>query len=108
MPIYLYFRQLIQLTKYINTINLLKINILKIYLFSYRCMSLILSWYKNLKTLSKIEMKNVIDGLMDKDTTLEYCIEHNTPAPTGNSYKDGIRAAVVADMCLSNWERITS
>nr|WP_199157436.1 hypothetical protein [Pedobacter sp. ASV2] len=53
-------------------------------------------------------MKNVIDGLMDKDTTLEYCIEHNTPAPTGNSYKDGIRAAVVADMCLSNWERITS
>lgn len=32
---------------------------------------------KNLKTLSKIEMKNVIDGLIDKDTTLEYCIEPN-------------------------------
>ncbi|WP_165585762.1 hypothetical protein [Pedobacter nototheniae] len=45
-------------------------------------------------------MKNVIDGLMDKDTTLEYCIEPNTPALTGNSYKDGLRAAVVADMCL--------
>lgn len=31
---------------------------------------------KKVNLLSKAEMKNVMGGIMDKETTLQYCIDH--------------------------------
>lgn len=31
---------------------------------------------KNLNLLNRAEMKKVIGGIMDKETTLDYCLDH--------------------------------
>lgn len=64
---------------------------------------------KNGTVLSKAEMKNVMGGLMDKETTLQYCIDHLLD---GNydltSAEQGLLLSVGTNICYDNYDRMIS
>lgn len=63
---------------------------------------------KNLKTLEKSELRNIMGGGMDKDTTLQYCLDHIVTEDTGDADADYVIRDVQEDMCYSAWKRMTA
>lgn len=62
---------------------------------------------KNLKTLKKSEMKSILGGKMDKDTWLQWCLDHIS-SDTGDSTVDGILVSVQEDQCYSMWRGMSA
>ena len=63
---------------------------------------------KQINVLSKVEMKAISGGVMDKDTTLQWCIDHYAHHDSGDAYEDAAVNSIITDICLSDWEKMTS
>ncbi|MBO9676374.1 MAG: hypothetical protein J7577_23230 [Sphingobacteriaceae bacterium] len=62
---------------------------------------------KNLKTLSKSKMKKIVGGTMDKETWLQWCLDHIS-ANTGDSTVDAILKDLQEDQCYDMYSGMSA
>ena len=62
---------------------------------------------KKVNLLSRAEMKGIQGGVMDRDTTLQYCIDHLSDNPSDDAEAEELGIQIGTQLCWDAYDRMT-